>query len=375
MTSLADIVDRLGDTNAAALAGPTLGLVFGAAAQQSRFCLRSAAIELARGGFGVSAARWALAFSAALAVTQATIALGWLNVSNARQLAAVGSLSGAIIGGLMFGAGMILARGCASRLLVLSGTGNLRALVSGLILTMVAQASYRGVLAPVRETLAGLWTIDGSRRSLLAALDLGATAGAVFGMACLAVAYAIARQARLGLAGTLTSLIVGLTVAAGWNLTYAISQISFAPMKVTSISFTGPSADTLMGLINVRAIPLDFDVGLVPGVFAGAALAALLTREFKIEEFDGTLSMLRYIAGAALMGFGGMLAGGCAVGAGVSGGAIFALTSWLALAAMWLAAGVTDALVDRPNATVGASPRHDHASAATPAATRSSVAH
>ena len=64
-----------------------------------------------------------------------------LDVSEARQLAATGSLSGAIIGGLMFGAGMILSRGCASRLLVLSGTGNLRALVTGLILTIVAQAS------------------------------------------------------------------------------------------------------------------------------------------------------------------------------------------------------------------------------------------
>ncbi|MEZ5799744.1 MAG: YeeE/YedE thiosulfate transporter family protein [Nitratireductor sp.] len=30
--------------------------------------------------------------------------------------------------------------------------------------------------------------------------------------------------------------------------------------------------------------------------------------------------MLRYLVGASLMGFGGMLAGGCAVGAGVTGG-------------------------------------------------------
>lgn len=32
----------------------------------------------------------------------------------------------------MFGAGMIMTRGCASRLLVLSANGNLRALLSGL---------------------------------------------------------------------------------------------------------------------------------------------------------------------------------------------------------------------------------------------------
>lgn len=52
------------------------------------------------------------------------------------------------------------------------------------------------------------------------------------------------------------------------------------------------------------------------------------------------------------MGFGAMLAGGCAVGAGVTGGAIFALTSWVALAAMWVGAIATsraDALISRRN--------------------------
>ncbi|WP_324288515.1 YeeE/YedE thiosulfate transporter family protein [Hoeflea alexandrii] len=51
--------------------------------------------------------------------------------------------------------------------------------------------------------------------------------------------------------------------------------------------------------------------------------------------------------GAALMGFGGMLAGGCAVGAGVTGASIFALTAWVTLFAIWIAAAVTDWVVDR----------------------------
>jgi len=56
--------------------------------------------------------------------------------------------------------------------------------------------------------------------------------------------------------------------------------------------------------------------------------------------------MLRYIAGAILMGFGSMLAGGCAVGAGITGGALFALTAWLALVGMGSGAGLTDRLLD-----------------------------
>ena len=48
---------------------------------------------------------------------------------------------------------------------------------------------------------------------------------------------------------------------------------------------------------------------------------------------------------AVLMGFGAMLAGGCAVGAGLSGGSILSLTAWIAVASMWGGAIVTDRLL------------------------------
>ena len=62
---------------------------------------------------------------------------------------------------------------------------------------------------------------------------------------------------------------------------------------------------------------------------------------------DGA-SMARYIVGAMLMGFGSMLAGGCAVGAGMTGGAIFALTAWITLAAMFVGGGLMDRWLAEP---------------------------
>ena len=70
-----------------------------------------------------------------------------MDVSNARQLAARGSPSGAAVGGALFGIGMILARGCSSRLLVLAAQGNLRSVLSGLVFAVAAQASWTGALA------------------------------------------------------------------------------------------------------------------------------------------------------------------------------------------------------------------------------------
>jgi uncharacterized membrane protein YedE/YeeE len=321
--------------------GLGVGFLFGAFAQHSRFCLRAATIELSERSFGPKLAIWLLTFSAAVIVCQWAILTGRLEVSDARQIASTGSISGALVGGLMFGVGMILARGCASRLLVLSATGNLRALVTGLILTIVAQASLRGALSPAREAVASLWTVPGgSARDLLVLTGLGPEGGLMLGAAMLAFAMILALRTRVGLTRGAAAAGVGVAVALGWLFTWAMTQLSFEPLQAGSVSFTGPSADTLMGFVNERTLPLGFDVGLVPGVFLGAALMALLTREFRLQGFEGGPSMLRYFSGAILMGFGAMLAGGCAVGAGVTGGAIFAMTAWLALGAMWFGAMV-----------------------------------
>lgn len=343
---LETLIDTYGDAAVLAMAGALVGVVFGAAAQHSRFCLRSATVEVADGGFGPRLSIWIVAFSAAVLMVQGAVALGVLDVSQSRQLAVTGSMSGAIIGGLMFGAGMILARGCASRLLVLSATGNLRALVTGLVLTVVAQSALRGVLAPAREGLAALWLVPGgAARDLLA--HLGLTSAIVTGLAALVlipgVALAVLRRVRA--TETIAAALVGGAVGLGWLATYTISQTSFEIIPISSVTFTGPSTDTLMGLVNSTSLPLGFGVGLVPGVFVGAGVMALVTGEWRIERFGIDTPMENYLAGAALMGFGSMLAGGCAVGAGMSGGAILALTAWVAVGAMWLGAMATHLLM------------------------------
>ncbi|MEI4232304.1 YeeE/YedE family protein [Roseovarius sp. D22-M7] len=340
------MIDAYGDAAVLAMAGALVGMVFGAAAQHSRFCLRSAAVEVAEGGLGPRLSIWIVAFAAAVLMVQGAITVGVLDVSQSRQLAATGSLSGAIIGGLMFGAGMILARGCASRLLVLSATGNLRALVTGLVLTVVAQSALRGVLAPAREGLAALWLVPGgAARDLLSHLGLTSAVAAALAGLVLIAGITLARVRRVRPGHIIAAAGVGGAVGLGWLATYSISQTSFEIIPISSVTFTGPSTDTLMGLVNSTRLPLGFGVGLVPGVFVGAGIMALLTREWRLQRFGPDTPMESYLLGAALMGFGSMLAGGCAVGAGMSGGAILALTAWVAVGAMWMGAMATHLLI------------------------------
>ncbi len=328
-----------------AVIGGVVGLIFGIFAQQSRFCLRAACVEFWRGQTGKKFAIWLLAFGAAMLATQYFITAGAIDTGQIRQLNNAGSMSGAIIGGLLFGGGMVLAGGCASRLLVLSATGNMRTMVAGLVVTIVAQASLTGGLSPLREEVSSWWLVDGSSRSFAGWLP--SYGGIMLGVAFLAGGLWLAKRHDVSKWWSIAAMVTGLSVALGWLLTSWQASNSFDIVQVQSVSFTGPSADTLMGLINQPYLSLSFNVGLVPGVFLGSLLAALVTHEFKWQQFTQDSGFTRFFIGAAFMGFGGMLAGGCAVGAGVTGGVMLVITAWVALFSMWIGAGAMDWIVDR----------------------------
>ena len=333
--------------------GIVVGVLFGAFAQRSQFCLRAATVEFWRGKPGVKFTIWLFTFASALFLVQIMITTGWLQTASIRQLSTTGSMSGAVIGGTLFGVGMILARGCASRLLVLSATGNQRALVAGMIVTVASQASLRGILSPWREQISSWWLVDGPHRNV--AQYLPAHSGIYLGAAILLGALWHGRRSGAGAWLQFGAIGVGATVALGWAATQWHAGWSFDVVPIKSVSFTGPSADTLMGVISRPTFPMSFDIGSVMGVFAGSFLASVAAREFKLQTFTEETGLSRYIIGAVLMGFGGMLAGGCAVGAGITGGSVMAITAWMALLFMWLAAGVTDALLDKPRAQAAAS--------------------
>ena len=345
---MAQWIELYGDRSLLAAGGAAIGLAFGFLAQRSRFCLRAAVIEFWHRRFGDKLTVWLLAFSAAVIGVQLLSLAGWLDTANARQIATRGSLSGALVGGLVFGAGMVLTRGCASRLLVLSANGNLRALLSGLIFAVTAQSALSGALSPLRSEISSWWMVDGGpSRDLLARLGLDHSAGLAFGLVWLLAALFFAwRSPQRSFWMWVGGIGTGLTVAAAWGYSQWVARESFEAVQIQGLTFSGPSAEWLMRVLQWPAPPVGFEFGLMPGVFLGSFIGAVLGGDWKLEGFKDGYSMRRYIVGAVFMGFGSMLAGGCAVGAGVTGGSIFALTAWLTLVGMWLGAGLTDRWID-----------------------------
>ena len=325
---------------ASVVLGLALGLAYGALAQRSALCLRRSVVGPWRDCLPALGA-WALALALAIVGTRLAVGAGLISFEAHRFLAPDLPVASALLGGALFGAGMALAGGCASRLTVLAGTGNLRAVIVLVVFAVTAHAAMKGVLAPLREA-AGAASVHAGGASAITALP----GGEVWPLA-LALALALlalrsrAPASHLAMAGA-----IGLLVPLGWVGTGFLLQDDFDPLPLQSLGFTGPMADTLFWTVAASAIPAGFGTGLAAGVVAGSLAAALAAGEFRWQSLEGPRQTGRYLAGAVLMGLGGVLAGGCTVGAGLSGVSTASLAALLALAAMAASARAVGAIVD-----------------------------
>ena len=324
---------------ASVVLGLALGLAYGALAQRSALCLRRSVVGPWRDCMPALGA-WALALALAIAGTRLAVAAGLISFEAHRFLAPDLPVVSALLGGALFGAGMALAGGCASRLTVLAGTGNLRALIVLVVFAVTAHAAMKGVLAPLREA-AGAASFHAGGASAITALPGGEVwpLGLALALTLLAL-RSRAPASHLAMAGA-----IGLLVPLGWVGTGFLLQDDFDPLPLQSLGFTGPMADTLFWTVAASAIPAGFGTGLAAGVVGGSLAAALAAGEFRWQSLEGPRQTGRYLAGAVLMGLGGVLAGGCTVGAGLSGVSTASLAALLALAAMAASARAVGAVV------------------------------
>lgn len=300
-----------------------LGLAFGVLAQITRFCFRRALVgDDRRQAAGV----WLTALAVAVLGTQAAVTLGWIGFGDHRFLAADLPILAILLGGLMFGAGMVLTRGCASRLTVLGASGNLRALMVIVVFAVIAHATMKGVLAPLRVALG----------SVSLSLDSAALPGAPLVWTAIIATLALTFALRSGnRAGTLAlAALIGALVPLGWVGTGFILQDDFDPIGMESLSFTAASADALFYGIASTAVSPSFAAVLIAATALGALVSSLIRGEFAWVSFASPRETGRYMGGAALMGVGGVLAGGCTVGAGLSGIPTLSIAALLTLGAI-----------------------------------------
>lgn len=333
-----------------------VGLAFGAVSHRTHFCTMGAVADVFNFGDWNRMRMWLVAIAVATLGLQAMSLGGYANLNDTIYLGNEWSWLSGIVGGLLFGAGMVLASGCGSKTLIRLGAGNLKALVVFVIMGITAYMTLRGVfgvvranyLDPVRyefessaylpDLLAGLVSADPAGLAQILAITLPS----LLLIVALSSKAAWNKEVVLGGAG------VGLTVLAAWWVIFQIAYIPEHPdtleaaylgsyaNRAEGFSFVAPYAFTLEWLMFFSDQSRVLTVGVVAcfGVVLGATASALAERSFRWETFQGVEDTANHTVGAVLMGVGGVLALGCTVGQGLSGVSTLSLPSWVALASI-----------------------------------------
>jgi uncharacterized membrane protein YedE/YeeE len=339
-----------------------ISILFGAIAQRTHFCTMGAVSDIVNIGDWTRMRMWALAIGVAMIGFNALGAAGLIDP--AKTLYASGRLIwlSALVGGAMFGFGMVLASGCGSKTLVRIGGGNLKSVLVFLVMGVTAFATLKGITAVARVATIDRVAIDFSGNAslsnwLAAASGLtaawaGLSLALVFGLAL--IFWALAGRGFLRFDNLLAGFGIGALIAAMWWVSGHLGYVAEHPEtlqeaflatnsgKAEALSFVSPMAYTLDWIMffSDRSKLLTIGIVSVFGVVVGSALYSLITRSFRWEGFRDAEDTANHLVGATLMGIGGVSAMGCTVGQGLSGISTLSATSIVAVAAI-VAGGVS----------------------------------
>ncbi len=341
-----------------------IAVIMGAVVNKTHFCTMGAVSDWVNIGDTGRMRAWVFAMTVALL---GVIALEWRGTIN---------LSGEtfppfrtanfawpryLLGGLMFGVGMVLASGCGNKTLVRVGSGNLKSLI---VLLIGMGASYLMLWSPLYEKAFLPWlqasTINLAQRGI-PTQHAGDVISGLLGQAssttnnrAVALMFALgmlmfvfkSKDFRSSFDNILGGAVVGLAIVAGWYITggpLGLSWQAFAEMaidipsrvQVQSYTFISPMGDTARYLLDPAKLTLiNFGVVALVGVIAGSCLYAVISKTFCIEWFASAEDFFNHAVGAVLMGVGGVLAMGCTVGQAITGMSTLAIGSMLTFVAI-----------------------------------------
>jgi len=339
-----------------------LGATFGALSQKTHFCTMGAVADIINMEDWSRMRMWLLAIAIAILGSAALHGAGVIDLGKSIYRTPTLTWLSHLVGGLLFGVGMVLASGCGARTLTRVGAGNLKSLVVFLVLGVTAYMTMRGVLGVLRvntlDTIAINLPGGQDIPALLAAAGMAPNTALAVGALAIGgglIAFCFARRDFITPDNILGGLAVGIIVIGGWYVSGHLGYLAEDPDtlqeaylatnsgRMESLTFVAPQAYTLelLMLWSDSSRKLSFGIALALGVIAGSTLWALVTRQFRWEGFRDVADLVRHLAGGALMGFGGVTAMGCTIGQGITGVSTLALGSFITLLAIVAGAAAT----------------------------------
>jgi uncharacterized protein len=339
-----------------------VSFAFGVIGQKTHFCTMGAVSDIVNMGDWGRMRMWLLAIGVAILGAGALHAAGLIDLGKSIYRTPNFTWLSYIVGGLTFGIGMVFASGCGSKTLIRIGAGNLKSVVVFLVLGLVAYMTMRGVFGIFRVNVLekAAITFPGGQDIPALLTAAGLEAKTAFMLAVLVIgggltAFCLLNRDFWTFDNLLGGLGTGLAVVAAWYVSGHIGYLAEHPDtleeaflatnsgRMESLTFVAPQAYTLelLMLWSDTSRTVTFAIASVLGVIAGSGAWALLTGKFRWEGFASVEDTASHLFGAALMGFGGVVAMGCTVGQGISGFSTLALGSIVTFLAIVAGAAAT----------------------------------
>ena len=316
------------------------GILLGFAARWGRFCTLNAIEAQVLGGDSSGLRMWGMAIATAIAGTFALDQSGLIDIEATFYLASPTSLLANSVGGLMFGLGMALVGTCGYGTLARVGGGDLKSVVTFLVMGITAYATLRGATAYLR--VAVFPTPPSSEQPASFAHLISNFSGsnvhlvAYLAAAALAIICLMQTEFRNQTKKYAVGVFVGLVIVWGWYSTGYLAADDFDPYPVESFTFAAPLGETLIYGMTMTGSSLKFGIGAVLGVIVGAAATSVAQGYFRWEACDDAREMRRQILGGFLMGFGSVTAFGCTIGQGVTAASLLAYSAPVTLISIYI---------------------------------------
>jgi hypothetical protein len=321
----------------AILSGLLVGVLFGFALQRGRFCMNSAFRDI------ILAREFTLFKALSVAILVEMIGFSIMAMTGVINLAPKPLMWGAnIVGGLVFGMGMVLAGGCASGITYRAGEGMVGAMVAISGFGLAGLMSASGVLKPIADFLqknTKVMTADNKALTLanVFGLDLKIT---MLVLAILIIVIwavlALRNKSAEQSFGEKPKSLGEAIFKKGWNwlptgiVIGLIGMLAFllsaAAGRNYPLGITGGWTNIWQSLIKwqtvvesqVKISALNWEGAEIIGIVLGALAAALIAGEFAIRAPEPKV-ILQTFLGGLLMGFGAVLSTGCNIGHILSG--------------------------------------------------------
>ena len=339
-----------------------LSIFFGAVARKSEFCPLGGVADIMHSGNSGRLRMYFFAIGVAILSVTLLEAFGVISLDSTRPPYRMSQFRwpGYILGGLLFGLGMTMCRGCGMKNMINLGAGNLKAVVAILGMGLAAvvllyvegtfEMLFLGWMGPLSPDLAeaGISHQDlGTVAAVTAGGDVASwriTIGLLLAAVLVLFAF-VSADFRQRFDNIIGGLLIGLMIAGAFYISggalgeaaQEASDFMDQPqngMGVQSYTFIRPMGDMLYVTANPVWYLVTFGLVMFLGVGTGSVLLSLLTGRFAWQWFSSRGETLRYLAGGVLVGLGGILGMGCTLGQGLAGISTLAMGSFLDLAAL-----------------------------------------